>query len=209
MNTTNDALRTKTRLFRFQRPASSSQQKKLAAGCWRPAAGFTLIEMTAAAGLIALLTAAAFVSYAQSWRHSALRHNAQQLYLAARYARALAIESGRAAKLVIDRDNRSFFIAQDDAETGETRRLSNLWQRPVALAESVAFEQIVLINASSQTAQGAIVFRADGGADGAMVQLSNGTRRYTVKISPATGRATLEDGLGQTTTPDQIDLDGT
>jgi len=170
--------------------------------------GFTLIELTAAA-LIALLSAAAFVSYAQSWRHSALRHNAQQLYLAARYARVLAIKSGRAAKLVIDRDNNAFFIAQDDADTGQTMRISNLWQRPVTLSESVAFEQILLINASSQTAQGAIVFRPDGSADAATVQLSNGVRRYTVQISAATGRATLLDGLGQAATPDQIDLDGT
>lgn len=184
------------------------KKNRPSSGVKRQSGGFTLIELTAVAGLIALLSAAAFVSYAQSWRHSALRHNAQQLYLAARYARVLAIESGRTAKLVIDQDNHSFFIARDDADTGQTMRISNLWQRPVSLAESVAFEQVILLNTSSQTADGAIVFRPDGSADAATVQLSNGARRYTVKISPATGRATLEDGLGQTTSPDQIDLDG-
>ena len=50
-----DALRTKTRLFRFQRPASSGQQKKPAAGCWRLAAGFTLVELMAASVITAFL----------------------------------------------------------------------------------------------------------------------------------------------------------
>lgn len=164
--------------------------------------------MTAVAALIALLTAATFVGYAQSWRHWSLRQNARQFYLAARYARVLAIESGRPARLVIDRANRSFYVAQEDAETGRTKAVSNLWQRPVSLAESVSFERVaVLATLLADLADEAIVFRPDGSADGAMVQLGNGLRQYTVQVSAATARATLMDGVPETELQDRIDLD--
>ncbi len=179
----------------------------------RQSSGFTLIELTAVAGLIALLSAAAFISYAQSWRHSALRQNAQQFFLAARYARVRAIESGQTCRLVIDRTNRTFFVAQDDADTGETTQVSNLWNRPAQLADSVAFERVAvaaqMTAAESPTDSETIAFRPDGSADGATVQLGNGTARYTVQISAATGRAALYEPEEDAAQTDRIDLDQT
>ena len=167
----------------------------------RPSHGFTLVEMTAVAALMALLASATFVGYAQSWRHWTVRQNARQFFLAARYARLLAIESGQTCRLVIDRENGAFYVVQDADETGEPAMVSNVWHRPVTLADGVSFEQVTM------TGEGAIAFRPDGSADAAMVQVGNGARQYTIQISSATARATLLDGASEPYEPDQIDLD--
>lgn len=162
------------------------------------------------AALIALLTSATFMTYAQTWRHWVLRQNAQQFYLTARYARVLAIESRKPCRLVIDKENGSFYIVQDGEEAGQTTVVSNMWHHRVKLADSVLFEQVMMADqGAADSVEGAITFRPDGSADAVVVQLGNGTRRYTVQISAATARATLLEGDVQVFKTDRIDLDDT
>ena len=168
--------------------------------------GFTLVELAAVAALFALLASATFVTYAQTWRHWVVRQNAQQFYLAARYARVLAIESGQACQLVVDRENGIFYIAQDSGENDQAMIVSSIWNRPTQLAEGVAFERMMI--GGDTEGQAMIAFRPDGRADAAMVQLGNGQRHYTVQISAATARATLLSGVVDDYQPDQIDLNG-
>ncbi len=171
--------------------------------------GFTLVELTTAAAMIALLTSAAFITYAQTWRHWVLRQNAQQFYHAAKYARMLAIESRKPCRLVIDKSKGLFSIVQDGNETGQTAVVSNIYHRSVNIDDSITFEKVTAISIKSdKSAEGVITFYADGSADAAMVQMGNGIRSYTVRISGATARAVLLDGSGDNYEADQIDLDG-
>ena len=187
---------------------TKTQKKRYASHADHHAGGFTLVELTAAAALLALLTSAAFITYNQTWRHWALRQNAQQFYLAARYARVLAIESRQSCQLVVDSQNRRYYIIQSDARQDETAMISNLWHRPGKLDESVAFEQVLVIRSEATGQSGSMItFRPDGSADAATVQLGNGQRAYTVQISPATARATLIAGTVETYEADQVDLD--
>ena len=162
------------------------------------------------AAMIALLTSATFIGYAQTWRHWSLRQNARQFYLAARYARVLAISTQQPCQLIIDRQNGAFYVVQESAESGQTAIVSSLWSRPVKLADAVTFERVMTagLGAADET-QSAIAFRPDGSADAAMVQVGNGDRHFTVQISAATARATLLDGAAEAYVPDQIDLDET
>lgn len=174
----------------------------------RQSCGFTLVELTAAAALLALLTSAAFITYNQTWRHWALRQNAERFYLTARYARVLAIESGQACRLVIDPESKAYYIVQIDQQTDEVTAVSNLWHRPGQLDESVSFEGLMVVRSEGLGDSGsAITFYPDGRADAATVRLTNGQRAFTVQISAATARATLIIGDAETYEPDQIDLD--
>ena len=167
-----------------------------------------MVELTAAAALLAVLTSAAFISYAQTWPHWALRQNAQQFYLTARYARVLAIESQRACELVIDPSSKMYYIVQVDEGNEEAVRVSSMWHRPRKLDDSVSFDRVIAIQTGTAGGVGGITFRPDGSADAAMIQLGNGQRYYTVQISAATARATLNAGMAEVYEPDQIDLDG-
>lgn len=159
------------------------------------------------AALIALLTTAAFVSYAQTWKHWALRQNAQRFYLAARYARVLAIESRRSCQLVIEPDSKTYYIVQTTAENEQAARVSNVWHRPARLDDAVSFEHVAVLQSGTAGAPEGITFRPEGSADAALVQLGNGERYYTVQISAATARARLFSGAIEEYQPDQIDLD--
>ncbi|NLK41997.1 MAG: hypothetical protein GX298_08090 [Planctomycetes bacterium] len=174
----------------------------------RQGGGFTLVELTAVAALLALLTSAAFITYNRTWQNWSLRQHAEQFYLAARYARVLAIESGRPCQLVIDPDNKAYYIVQAAPDSDETTAVSNLWHRPGKLADSVSFEGVMVVRSESLGESGsAITFYPEGRADAATVRLTNGQRAYTIQISAATARATLLVGDDETYDPDQIDLD--
>ena len=172
--------------------------------------GFTLIELVAVAALIALLTSATFITYTRTWQQWVLRQNAQQFYLAARYARVLAIESRMPCKLVIDQQEGAFHVVQKSDQPGEETIVSNLWHRSVTLAESVKFERVTTLEATSlEAVEGAITFRPDGSADAVSVQVGNGIRCYTIQIGAATGRAKLLEGEISAYEPERIDLDQT
>lgn len=186
---------------------TSVKKKRQSSIVHRPFRGFTLVELTAAAALTALLTSVAFITYAQTWKQWALRQNAQQFYLAARYARVLAIESRRPCQLMIDTDGKTYFIVQEGEEAGQAARVSSLWHRPTRLDDAVSFERVLVTQSTVSDVAEGVTFRPDGSADAALIQLSNGERVYTVQISAATARATLFSSAMEEYQPDQIDLD--
>jgi prepilin-type N-terminal cleavage/methylation domain-containing protein len=170
--------------------------------------GFTLLELVVTAALIALLTSATWVTYTRTWKQWVLRQNAQQLYLAARYARVLAIEGRKPCQLVIDQQKSAIYILQESDESEGETLVSNVWHRSVLLADSVRIERITTLDANSVGApKGEITFHPDGSADAVSVQVGNGIRCYTIQIQAATGRAKLLDGAIITYEPERIDLD--
>ncbi len=173
----------------------------------RQCQGFTLVELTAAAALLALLTSAAFISYAQTWKHWALRQDAQRFYLAARYARVLAIESQRPCVLMVVPEEKAYYIVQSVEGEEEIAVVSNMLHRSSKLDDSVSFDRFAAVQTGLTGDVSGITFRPDGSADAALVQLTNGERSFTIQISAATAQATLLSGATDSYELDQIDLD--
>ncbi|MHC5082452.1 MAG: pilus assembly FimT family protein [Planctomycetota bacterium] len=175
--------------------------------------GFTLVELMAVALLVALMAGMGFVSYAQSYKKWAVEQNGREFYLAAKYARLHAIENQQVCQLVIDKDQKRYFLATEgddvtDVEMAGPEMVKNPLSQPRTLADHVEFERIQKIAVGyGDTAENVIEFLPNGTAEHVRVQIGNGQIRYTVAISGATGRAQIIEGEIDDVQSDQIDLD--
>ena len=172
--------------------------------------GFTLLEVLAVAVLIALLFSVGIASYGRTFNRWAVEQNARQLYMAAKSARLYAVEYQQDCTLVLDRENGQFFLMtnglNDDAADEEIMLVSNPWSRKVVLQNHVSFEA-VKIAGRDEDIEGGVVFRPDGTADNAAIQLGDGKVHYTVMVNGGTSRAHLLEGEAEELQTDQIDLD--
>ncbi len=172
--------------------------------------GFTFLEILAVAALIALLFSVGVASYGRTFNQWAVEQNARQLYMAAKSARLYAVEHQRDCTLVLDQKNGQFFLIieklNDDTREEETTLVSTPWSRKVKLQSNVLFETIKIAG-QYETIEGGIVFRPDGTADHAAIQLGNGKAHYTVMVNGGTSRARLLEGEAEDLRTDQIDLD--
>jgi len=172
--------------------------------------GFTLLEMLAVAALIALLFSVSIASYGRTFSRWAVEQNARQLYMAAKSARLYAVEYQQECTLVLDRETGQFFLmvkgTNDESGEEEISLVSTPWSRTVQLQSHVSFETIKIAG-RYEDFEGGIVFRPDGTADNAAIQLGNGKVHYTVMINGGTSRARLLEGEAEELQTDQIDLD--
>ncbi len=172
--------------------------------------GFTILELVAVAAMIALLFSVGIASYARTFKRWAVEQNARQLYMAARSARLYAVENQQDCTLSLDRENQQFFLLiedlDEDAADGDRMFVSTPWSRKVQLQEHVSFETVKVAGLYKDI-EGGIVFRPNGTADNAVIQLGDGKVHYTVMISGGTGRARLFEGEAEQLQTDQIDLD--
>ncbi len=172
--------------------------------------GFTLLELLAVAAIIALLFSVSIASYRRTFNRWAVEQNARQLYMAARSARLYAVEHQQDCTLVLDRENRQFFLMVERMDDGAVEEgiglVSTPWSRKVELQKHVSFET-VKIAGRDEDIEGGIVFRPDGTADNAAIQLGDGQIHYTVMINGGTSRARLLIGEAEELQTDQIDLD--
>lgn len=174
--------------------------------------GFTLIELVAVAALIALLFSIGIASYAKTFHRWAIEQNARQLYLTARSGRLYAVEHQQPCRLVLDSQNKQFFLmagdGSDEADSEGMTIISTPWSRRVQLHDHVSYESVKIVGRTDE-AEGGILFRPDGTSDYAMIQLGDGKIHYTIAVSGGTGRARLLEGEAEQIQPDQIDLDMT
>lgn len=141
---------------------------------------------------------------------------ARQFLLMARYARIMAIEQQRPYELLIDPNNRGFFLvtAQADPETGESRKIPvrDFFCKPVEFEGDVKFEDVwldVCLQASSGEMgfEQKIIFLPNGSAESAIVQIGDGKTCYSIAVVAATGKASLYPGLTTDIRTASIDLD--
>lgn len=172
--------------------------------------GFTLLEMLAVAALTAMLFSVGITSYARTFNRWSVEQNARQLYMAAKSARVYAVEHQEQCTLALDMESNRFFLmtgqSDMDSDDGEISLVSTPWSRAVKLGNNVSFES-VRITGEYQDLDSGIVFRPDGTADNAVVQLGNGKVHYTVMVNGGTSRARLLEGQAEELQVDQIDLD--
>jgi len=170
--------------------------------------GFTLLELLAVAAMVALLFSVSIASYGRTFNRWALEQNARQLYMAARSARLHAVEHQQECTIVLDRENGQFFLTIESTEEAGITPVSTPWSRKVQLQKHVSFETVKIAGRNEEI-DGGIVFRPDGTADNAVIQLGDGKLHYTVMVNGGTGRARLIEGEAEELQTDQIDLDMT
>jgi len=174
------------------------------------ACGFTIAEILIVAAIIALMAAAGGGIYIGTYRHGLVKKCARDFLLTARYARIVAVEHQAPCRLEIDEENGRFWLSVDmpNEEGEETERLivRDFYSKPVELGGDVRFESVQVQSVDLE--QREIVFRPDGSAESAVIQIGDGDNHYSVSISAATGKAKVYFGTSDEVEVSSIDLDG-
>ena len=146
---------------------------------------------------------------------SRLRGTAQQLLRFAEYARDHAVARGATCRLVIDEAGGRFYLERETREdsaagevTGEFETITTDGMRPVTLGRGVKFGMVYVEEKQAVAgATSSITFDPLGEADASVVEVTDGTQSYTLRIAPATGRAEVVTGQVTELLSDRMDLD--
>ncbi|MDX1460095.1 MAG: GspH/FimT family pseudopilin [Xanthomonadales bacterium] len=140
------------------------------------ATGFTLVELLAVVGLLALASVLVVTSMARSISGAEARVAAQNLAAALRYTRAQAIIDKQQKVFLVDTENRSYQAPGRDA---------------VELPEGMDLLLTTARSEMTSEAVGGIRFFPDGGATGGHVDLIVRGREYRVDVAWLTGETHL------------------
>ena len=166
--------------------------------------------------LIGLLVGAAGGIYIGTYKNKLVEKSARDFFLAAKYARILAIERQSKCIVNLDKANNRFMLVVDEfnEDTGETEQIivKDLYFKPTEFSGEVKFEKIkIMSNNFEQTSEvkpsTTITFSPDGTAQTALVQIGDGKNHLTVSISAVTGRSKVYSGTADNVKSDTIDLD--
>ncbi|MBW8041283.1 MAG: type II secretion system protein [Planctomycetes bacterium] len=175
--------------------------------------GFTIIEVLVVITIIALMASVGGGYWIGTYKRMLVKKTARDFFLAAKYARIMAIERQKPYRIEMDTTNGGFFLATDqlNEETEQTEQtiVRDLYSRPVEFVDAVKFEdiQITPIGSESSDEQTAIVFSPNGTAQSAVIQIGDGENHYTVNIYAATGKATVHPGTAKEVEITTVDLD--
>jgi prepilin-type N-terminal cleavage/methylation domain-containing protein len=173
-------------------------------------AGFTLIEMMLVVMVIAIATAVFANGSVRMYKRATLDSAVRKLLLASKYARVYAIENQTECFLLLNNSDQQedeespiengFLLSavRANKESGEKEEIvvSNSYTSPVEFSAGIEFEDIQIISGASddQEQEGSyVVFRPDGTADSALIDVGNGTKNYVVFISATTGKVKILD----------------
>ena len=177
---------------------------------------FTILEMLLVIVLIGLLVSAGGGIYIGTYKNKLVEKSARDFFLAAKYARILAIERQNKCILNLDKANNRFMLVIDEfnEDTGETEQIivKDLYFKPTEFSGEVKFEKFkIMSNNFEQTSEvnpsTTITFSPDGTAQTALVQIGDGKNHLTVSISAVTGRSKVYSGTADNVKSDTIDLD--
>ena len=175
--------------------------------------GFTIIELLVVITLIALIASVGSGFYVGTYRRMLVEKTTRDFFLAAKYARIMAIERQKQYRIELDTANGGFYLAtnQLNQETEQTEQtiVRDLYSKPVEFDGAVKFEniQITPIGSESSDEQTAIVFSPNGTAQSAVIQIGDGENHYTINIYAATGKAAVQPGTAQEIKMTTVDLD--
>lgn len=143
------------------------------------ARGFTLIEIMAVLGIIALIMGVAAVSFAGRLEKLKISNAAKDVMSALRMTRSKAIVSRTEQALEVDLEARTVTVPGRDA---------------VQLPEQIEMGLVTASTEVSSDKVGRIRFFPDGGSTGGKVTLATEVREWQVKVSWLTGEIELDDG---------------
>ena len=143
----------------------------------RAQAGFTLLELMAVLGLMALLLGLVLPGLLHSWERESNRATLREFTTTLRTARSEAVTRGLTVRLFLS------------LKTGRYR-LEGSTQEGALKGVSLTDAQLVWQN--PEKSQGYIAFYGDGSSSGGTLALVEPTgRRYLLEVEPITGKVSL------------------
>jgi prepilin-type N-terminal cleavage/methylation domain-containing protein len=178
--------------------------------------GFSLIELLVVISLISLVASLSGSRLVGAFEKLKLDKTANDLLLAAQYARVTAIEKQKQYKLYLDTKNNEFYLVtpifdETNGYLGE-EIVQDTFCKPVTLENDIKFEDIEVTPIGIETNNltndlSIIVFSPDGTAQTAVVQIGNGQTHYTLSVIAATGKVKLYPGTIDNVKITTVDLD--
>lgn len=188
----------------------------------RGQSGFTLIELTIALLIIAILTSVGIPSFRLLYEYSEMQRVTSDFANTMRYAQQRAVQERIPIRMVIDVDKNTFWVPVEDKEkrrhyvtrrkhrsasSRRSARKSNRRVREVneifgALPKGFIFEFVYKVAQDKEIRrrEGEIFFYPDGSADQTYVTIlwmankKDEEKRLFLKISPATGFISCKEG---------------
>jgi len=143
----------------------------------RAQAGFSLLELMAVLGLMALLLGLVLPGLLRSWEREKNRAALRELTATLRAARSEAVTRGRKVRLFLN------------LKTGRYRLEGSTLEGTLT---GVSLTDARLVWQNPEKSQGYIVFFGDGSSSGGKLALVEPTgRRYLLEVEPITGKVSL------------------
>jgi prepilin-type N-terminal cleavage/methylation domain-containing protein len=178
--------------------------------------GFTLLELIVVVMIMSILAGIGGTVYVGTFERLNLDKAASNLLLIAKYARMLAIERQDRVLMCFDLRNNEFFLIATgiDQQTGEIVEeiIKDSFCKPVTLEGKIQFEKvqitsIALDEGSDYEDYQTIIFRPDGTAQTAMIQIGDENNHYTLSVIASTGKVKLYHDVMENIEATTVDLD--
>lgn len=178
--------------------------------------GFTIAELLVVIVIISLIGGMGGGIYVGTYKRMLVEKAADDILLAAKYARILAIEKQKPCRMEFDLVNNGFQLTlegfNEQANQNQPETVRNLYFKPVQFRGDVKIENIQVIPFGSEYTtdneeQTEIVFQPNGTAEFAVITVGDGKTHYTVSISAATGKVKMYSGTAENVKIGTVDLD--
>jgi prepilin-type N-terminal cleavage/methylation domain-containing protein len=177
--------------------------------------GFTLIELIVVIAIISVMAGVGSGLFTGTLDRLKLDRSANSLLLAAKYARTMAVEQQRRYRLCLDERKQGFFLVTTiyDEQSGQLGDVivTDHYCKPFDFEGGIEFERINIDSAgevySDYGGLPTVVFKPDGTAETAVIQIGNGRTSYTVSVNAAIGKAKLIVGSVENVEVSTVDLD--
>lgn len=178
--------------------------------------GFTIAELLVVIVLISLLGGIGGGIYVGTYKRMLVEKAADDILLAAKYARIIAIEKQKPCRMEFDLINNGFQLTldgfDDKTRLSQSVTVRDLYFKPVKFRGDVGIEDIQIVpfgaeNETNDEEQMEIVFQPNGTAQFAVITVGDGKTHYTVSISAATGKVKMYSGTAENVKIGTVDLD--
>jgi len=174
--------------------------------------------MLVVVAIIAILAGVGGPMYANTYNKILVEKAARGFLLTAQYGRIMAIEQQSEYRIFLDLEGNSFYLGSttwnQQAEEVQESIVRDYYCKPLEMEGTVKFEDIQVLPTGTEMEMmgddedgASILFRPDGTAQAAIVQIGDGKTHFAIAISPATGLAKITSGTSEDISIGVIDLD--